>query len=124
MKRSDLVIFLLLILCAVSVVHTQHRARRLFVDLQSERSVGEQLASDLRRLQSDQATLAAANRVERAASGLHMRVPELAATRIIQALPVLADRASDHPAPGTPVPSDPASVSARPGVQIAREAPP
>ena len=108
----------------MSVVHTQHRARRLFVDLQRERSLGEQLASDLRRLQSDQATLAAANRVERAASGLHMRVPELKATRIIQALPVLADGASPNPATGTPVPANPASASARPSVQIAREAPP
>ncbi len=76
MKRLDLALFCALLLCAIAVVHTQHRARRLFVDLQRELGVGEQLATDLRRLEADQATLAAANRVERAASGLRMRLPE------------------------------------------------
>ncbi|MDE3012024.1 MAG: cell division protein FtsL, partial [Pseudomonadota bacterium] len=65
MKRLDLALFALVMLCAIAVVNTQHRARRLFVDLQREKSLGEQLATDLRRLQADQATLAAANRVER-----------------------------------------------------------
>jgi cell division protein FtsL len=80
MKRLDLALFGLLVLCGILVVHTQHRARRQFVDLQRELSLGEQLASDLRRLQSDQATLAAANRVERAAVGLHLRPPDPART--------------------------------------------
>lgn len=90
MKRLDLGLFLLLLLCAIAVVHTQHRARRLFVDRERERSVAEQLAADLRRLQSDQATLAAANRVERVAAGMHMLPPDPARTVAISALPVMA----------------------------------
>ncbi len=95
MRRLDLALFAVLVLCAIAVVHTQHRARRLFVDLQREHSIGEQLAADLRRLQADQATLAAANRVERAAGTLHMHQPDPARTVAITALPVMAAGSPD-----------------------------
>ncbi len=76
MRRIDLFLFGVLVVCALAVVHTQHRARRLFVDVEHERTTGEQLATDLRRLQAEQAKLASANQVERAASGMHMHLPE------------------------------------------------
>lgn len=72
MKRVDFVLFGLLIVCAVALVNTQHRARRLFVDLEREKTVGDQLAADLRRLQAEHAGLVAANRIERAALTMRM----------------------------------------------------
>ena len=100
MTRLDLSLFLLLVLCGLAVVNSQHRARRLFVDLQREYSVGEQLASDLRRLQSDQATLAAANRVERAATLLRMHQPLPARSVAMNAVPVVAAVEMPVPVPG------------------------
>lgn len=100
MRRLDLILLAALVLTAIAVVNTQHRARRLFVDLQRERSLGEQLAADWRRLQVDQATLAAANRVERAAASLRMHVPDSAGTHPIQ--PMLADQAVQPPVPESP----------------------
>lgn len=92
MKRIELILLGALVVCACLVVHTQHHARRLFVDLERERTAGEQLAADLRRLQSDQATLAAANRVEHAAASLHMHQPEAAHTyALAPRLPGAAD---------------------------------
>jgi len=76
MKRSDFVLFLCLILCAVAVVHTQQRARRVFVDLEREKTAGDALAADLRRLQSERATLIASNRVEHVASEMKMHLPD------------------------------------------------
>ena len=109
MRRADLVLFLALLVCAILVVNTQHRARRLFVDLERERGNGEQLAADLRRLQADQASLSAANRVERVAAGLHMRTPDPARSVAITAAPVLAD--------GRPAPAAAAVHLARQGVR-------
>lgn len=103
MKRLDLALFALVMLCAIAVVNTQHRARRLFVDLQREKSLGEQLAADLRRLQADQATLAAANRVERVAGSLRMRQPDPARTVAIAGMPVLAGGAVPAPAVAAPL---------------------
>jgi len=76
MKRSDFVLFICLVLCAVAVVHTQHRARRVFVDLEREKTMGDELAADLRRLQAERATLVASNRVEHVASEMKMRLPD------------------------------------------------
>ena len=90
MRRLDLGLFVALVLCAILVVHTQHRARRLFVDLQREHSIADQLAADLRRLQADQATLASANRVERVAVGMRMRQPDPRRTVAVSSLPTLA----------------------------------
>lgn len=72
MKRIDFALFAVLIVCALALVNTQHRARRLFVDLEREKTTGEELAADLRRLQAERAGLVAANRIERAAGTLRM----------------------------------------------------
>jgi len=75
-RRIDFVLFGCLILCAIAVVNTQHRARRVFVDLEREKTMGDELAADLRRLQAERATLAAANRVERVAIDMKMHLPD------------------------------------------------
>ena len=76
MKRSDFALFACLIICAVAVVHTQHSARRVFVDLEREKTRGDELAADLRRLQAERATLAASNRVEHVAYDMKMHLPD------------------------------------------------
>jgi cell division protein FtsL len=76
MRRTDFILFICLILCALAVVHTQHRARRVFVDIEREKTIGDELAADLRRIQAERATLAASNRVERVASDMKMHLPD------------------------------------------------
>jgi cell division protein FtsL len=76
MRRTDFILFICLILCALAVVHTQHRARRVFVDIEREKTIGDELAADLRRIQAERATLVASNRVERVASDMKMHLPD------------------------------------------------
>jgi cell division protein FtsL len=76
MRRSDFALFVCLIICAIAVVHTQHRAIRVFVDLEREKTRGDELAADLRRLQAQRATLVASNRVEHVASEMKMLLPD------------------------------------------------
>jgi cell division protein FtsL len=96
MRRLDWALFAILIVCAVALVNTQHRARRLFVDLEREKTVGDQLAADLRRLQAERASLVAANRVERSALTLHMHPVDSKSTA---RLGVPQSIASAHPTP-------------------------
>ncbi|SFW20168.1 cell division protein FtsL [Nitrosovibrio sp. Nv17] len=82
---------LILIACALGVVTSQHRARKLFVELEKEQEQTAQLAVEWGQLQLEQSTWAMPARIEQIATGrLRMRVPD--ATRIQVISPV---RASD-----------------------------
>ena len=51
MSRVNMILFSCLITLAISVVYAQHRARRLFVDLQKERDTADQLVIEWNQLQ-------------------------------------------------------------------------
>ena len=89
MTRLNLLLTLILIACALSVVTSQHNARKLFVELEKEQELARQLAVEWGQLQLEQSTWAMHARVEKIASGqLRMRVPDASRVRII--LPVNA----------------------------------
>lgn len=68
---------LLLIACALSIVSSQHKARRLFVELEKEQELARQLAVEWGQLQLEQSTWAMHTRVEKiAVNQLHMRLPD------------------------------------------------
>ena len=76
---------LVLIACALSVVTSQHKARKLFVELQKEQGLAKQLAVEWDQLRLEQSTLATHARVEKIASGrLQMSVPEPSRVQVIQ----------------------------------------
>jgi cell division protein FtsL len=74
--RLNLVLFAILVVCALGVVTSQHKARKLFVELQKEKSEARSLDVELGQLQLEQSTWATPSRVEKIATGdLHMKVP-------------------------------------------------
>ncbi|SEP26319.1 cell division protein FtsL [Nitrosovibrio sp. Nv6] len=75
---------LILIACALSVVTSQHKARKLFVELEKEQELAEQLAVEWGQLQLEQSTWATHTRVEKIAAGqLRMRVPDASRVRVV-----------------------------------------
>ncbi|MDE1942225.1 MAG: cell division protein FtsL [Betaproteobacteria bacterium] len=84
MNRLNAMFFGAVVLLAISVVNAQHRARRLFVDLQKEKDRSEQLVAEWNQLQIEQGTLASSHRIEDGAvRGLQMQVPNTAHVRLI-----------------------------------------
>ncbi len=84
MSRFNIILFTLVVILAIGVVHAQHRARRLFMDLQKEKDTAEQRIAEWNQLQIEQGTLSSSHRVEEGAvHGLQMRLPTSSDTRMI-----------------------------------------
>jgi cell division protein FtsL len=77
-------LLVLVIACALGVITSQHRARRLFSELDAEQSAMKKLGEEYSQLQLEQSTWGTHKRVEAIAShDLHMRLPDPATTVII-----------------------------------------
>lgn len=84
MKRINLVLFIVLVICSLALVSSQHQARKLFVELQAEQEIASQLETEFGRLQLEQSTWATHSRIERIATNqLQMRVPPQARVRVV-----------------------------------------
>ena len=84
MTRVNLVLLALATACALGVVTSQHRARQLFADLESEQAVAKKLEEERTQLQLEQGTWATSKRVEAiAAKGLGMKLPDAASTVVV-----------------------------------------
>ncbi len=69
-------LLLLVVTAALSVVTSQHQARKLFIELQQEKEHARQMEVEWGQLQLEQSTLAAPARVEKIASRqLQMQLP-------------------------------------------------
>jgi cell division protein FtsL len=76
MERLTLVLLAILIGCALALVTSQHRARKLYVELQKEQELAKQYEVEWGQLQLEASTWAMHARVEKiAAQSLNMRVP-------------------------------------------------
>jgi len=70
-------LLLLAIVCALGVVTSQHKARKLFVELQKEQELARQMEIEWGQLQLEQSTWAMPTRVERIAGRqLQMLLPK------------------------------------------------
>lgn len=77
-------LLVLIILCALAVITSQHRARKLFIELEGEQATAKKLDEELTQLQIEQGTWATHKRVEAvAAAKLGMRIPDAASTVIV-----------------------------------------
>jgi cell division protein FtsL len=84
MVRVSLLLLAVLIGCALALVTSQHRARKLYVELQKEQELARQLEVEWGQLQLEQSTWAMHARVEKiAANALGMRVPPPARIQVI-----------------------------------------
>ena len=77
MARLNLLLLCLAIACALGVVTSQHKARKLFVELQKEQELARQMEVEWGQLQLEQSTWAMPARVEKIASRqLQMQLPK------------------------------------------------
>jgi cell division protein FtsL len=84
MTRLNFVLLSLLVACALSVVTSQHKARRQFTEWQEEQDKAKQIEVEWGQLQLEQSTWATRSRVERIATqSMQMRLPDRVQTRVV-----------------------------------------
>lgn len=84
MIRVNTFLILILVACALSVVTSQHKARKLFVELEKEQELARQLVVEWGQLQLEQSTWAMHTRIEKIATGqLHMQVPDASRVQVV-----------------------------------------
>ena len=84
MARLNLVLLGTLVVCALLVVTSQHKARKLYVELQKEQEHARQIEVEWGQLQLEQSTWAMHARIEKIASGqLMMHVPPPSRVQVV-----------------------------------------
>lgn len=84
MTRLNFILFFVLILCALSLVTSQHKARKLYFELQQQQDASKQLETEWSQLQLEQSTWAMHSRLEQVAGDLlHMHVPDTKHIQIV-----------------------------------------
>ncbi|MGV3628704.1 MAG: cell division protein FtsL [Betaproteobacteria bacterium] len=79
--RLSFILLAALMACAMALVASQHKARKLYVELQKEQAAAKQLDVEWGQLQLEQGTWGTHGRIERIATReLNMRLP--AANRV------------------------------------------
>lgn len=82
--RLTLILLAALVVCAMAAVTSQHKARKLFVELERERAKSKQLEVEWGQLQLELGTWATHARVERIATrDLNMKLPVAARVEVI-----------------------------------------
>jgi cell division protein FtsL len=82
--RLNLLLLAILVACALSLVSSQHKARKLYVELQKEQELAKQLDIEWGQLQLEQSTWAMHGRIEKIATQkLNMRVPPPARIQVV-----------------------------------------
>lgn len=78
-------LLLVVVMCALSVVTSQHKARKLFIELQKEKENAQQMEVEWGQLQLEQSTWATPARVEQiAGKQLQMQLPKSGQVRFIR----------------------------------------
>lgn len=84
MMRLQFVLWLAVMLCALSVINAQHQARKAFIALQQAQQRQHQLEEEWGRLQLEQSTWAMRARVGKiAVDQLQMQMPDTSQMRVI-----------------------------------------
>lgn len=86
MARFNLVLLLITVACALSTVSANHRARKLFIELEGEQKRMRELDVEWGQLQLEQSTWASHARIEKIArEKLGMRAPVAGQVIVIDA---------------------------------------
>ena len=84
MARLNLLLLVVVVACAIGVITAQHRARKLFHDLEGEQATATKLDTEWTQLQLEQGTWATHKRVEQVAvKRLGMHAPDAATTVVV-----------------------------------------
>ena len=85
MARLNLILLAIAVACALSAVNANHRARKLFIDLEREQARMRQLDVEWGQLQLEQSTWANHARIEKnAREKLQMHLPAPAQTLTLE----------------------------------------
>ena len=85
MAKLNLLLLLVLVVCALGLVTSQHKARKLFSDLEREQARARELDVEYGKLQLEASTWGLHARVEKVAAGtLGMRTPDARRVRIVE----------------------------------------
>jgi cell division protein FtsL len=86
--KLNLLLLAVLVACAIGLVTSQHRARKLFSELEREHGRAHELDIEYGQLQLEASTWALHSRVDKIARGtLGMRAPDPRRVRIISPSP-------------------------------------
>lgn len=86
MFKWNILLVIVLVACALGVVASQNKARKIFLALENEKKIAQRIEDEWGRLQIEQSTLVMHERIERKATEeLGMRVPSAAQVQIISA---------------------------------------
>jgi cell division protein FtsL len=86
MFKLNIFLTFVLVVCALGVVTSQHKARKLFMMLENEKEIAQQVEVEWGRLQLEQSTLVMHGRIEKIArEQLNMKVPIATQVQIISA---------------------------------------
>ena len=84
----NVILLLAVVMCALSVVTSQHKARKLYIELQQEKEHAQQMDVEWGQLQLEQSTWATPARVEKIASQqLQMHLPRNGEVQFIRVEP-------------------------------------
>lgn len=85
MAKLNLLLLLVLVVCALGLVTSQHKARKRFSDLERAEARGRELDVEYGKLQLEAGTWGLHARVERVATGtLGMHAPDARQVRVIE----------------------------------------
>ena len=85
MAKLNLLLLLVLVVCALGLVTSQHKARKLFSDLERELARARELDVEFGKLQLEASTWGLHARVEKVATGtLGMRIPDPRRVRVVE----------------------------------------
>ena len=89
MVRTNLVLLVAILMCALGVVTSQHKARSLFQAMEAEQERARQLEIEFGQLQLELSTWATSPRIEKIARDkLKMRTPEPAKVVVVSPVEV------------------------------------
>ena len=84
MGRMNALLLVVAMVCAIGVITSQHRARKVFVELEAEQAAAKKLDEEFTQLRLEQGTWATSKRVESLASrNLGMKLPGPESTVIL-----------------------------------------
>lgn len=84
MVKLNIILFLVLIAVALGVITSQHKARKLYIELQQQEDAAKQYEIEWGQLQLEQSTWAMHSRIEQIAERrLNMQVPDAARIQVV-----------------------------------------
>jgi cell division protein FtsL len=84
MNRVNALLLVALVACALGVVTSQHKSRKLFIELQAEQDLSRKLQEEYTQLTLEQGTWSTNKRVEKIASqSLGMKLPDAKSTVVL-----------------------------------------